>query len=72
VVKVGGGLLVTNLFPNFVDPGSGGTVLDKFVRVEPETVEDIGKLLVWCFLAGYSERFVTDILGQLEKKTKGD
>ncbi|MCB0706608.1 MAG: hypothetical protein KDC34_14940 [Saprospiraceae bacterium] len=65
----GGGLIVTNLFPNFIDTSSGGSVLDKFVQVEPEGINDIGKLLVWCFLAGYSESFVTGILGQLESRT---
>lgn len=34
-------------------------------------MHNTGKLLVWCFLAGYSERFVVGILDQLEKHGKG-
>jgi len=36
------------------------------------TVADVGKLLVWSFLAGYSERFVTGILSTLEQKSPDD
>jgi hypothetical protein len=28
----------------------------------------LGKLLVWCFLAGYSEKLVIGILGKLEHR----
>jgi hypothetical protein len=31
-------------------------------------VRDFGKLLIWAFVAGYSERFVTGILDTLENK----
>jgi len=40
-----------------------------YIEMRPATIADVGKLMVWCFLAGYSERFVADILGQLERKT---
>ncbi len=32
---------------------------------------DLGKLLVWSFIAGYSEHLVTGILSQLERKGAG-
>lgn len=34
-------------------------------------MKDVGKLLVWCFVAGYSESFVTGILKQLESRSEG-
>ncbi len=65
----GTGLLTTNLFPTFdvdsVDIKSQGLV-KSFLGSRPATLPDLGKLLVWCFLAGYSEKFVIGILGKLE------
>lgn len=72
----GGGLFTSNLFPNFNRPEAepGALLSVKIVlQLRPNTVEDLGKLLVWCFLSGYSERFVLGILGTLEERgsTKG-
>lgn len=67
----GGGLLTTNLFPSFVlkegctDPG----LIGAFKCTFPGGIDEAAKLLVWCFLAGYSEKFVANILDQLESKT---
>ena len=33
-------------------------------------MDDSGKLLVWCFIACHSERFVAGILGQLERRVE--
>lgn len=64
----GTGLLTTNLFPNFINPDPNDDLLKQFVTIQPSGIKDSGKLLVWCFLAGYSERFVTGILSQLESR----
>ncbi|MCB0283853.1 MAG: hypothetical protein KDF60_14805 [Calditrichaeota bacterium] len=71
----GNGLFTSNLFPNFTSPDpQGGELLSfkQIVQMRPESLKDAGKLMVWCFLAGYSENFVIGILKQLErsKETK--
>ena len=67
----GGGLFTTNIFPNFTKPDSSTPLVNQFVTMTPDGMRNSGKLLVWCFIAGYSERFVTGILDQLEKKGQG-
>ena len=68
----GEGLIKTNLFPDFghnlPDKSSGQTSLADVRTFAPKTVLDAGKLIVWCFIAGYSEEFVTKILGNLERQ----
>ena len=66
----GGGLFTTNLFPNFTDPTITSSLLRQFIEMEPDGMKNTGKLLVWSFIAGYSERFIAGILGQLEKQGK--
>ena len=65
----GKGILTTNLFPNFKQIDSSKDLLVQFIEIEPMEIQDTGKLLVWCFIAGYSERFVIGILDQLEVKS---
>lgn len=62
-----GGLLTTNLFPNFTSSQGELVTATAFRNMRPETLQDLGKLLVWCFLAGYSEGFIVGILGRLEQ-----
>ncbi len=67
----GNGLLATNLFPDF---GSSTTDRDRlavgdWLDLRPKDIHDAGKLIVWCFLAGYSESFVSGILQRLERNT---
>lgn len=69
----GEGLLTTNLFPTFRFAAEGAeaeSLVRSFLRSRPASVPDLGKLLVWCFLAGYSEKFVVGILGQLDARTE--
>ena len=70
----GNGLFTSNLFPNFVQPEqeAGETMsIRVLLGIRPGGIEDLGKLWVWCFVAGYSEKFVTGILGTLEKQGPG-
>jgi hypothetical protein len=62
----GDGLFTSNLFPRFTEPPKPFTLKGYF---EMGLVEgtDLGKLLIWSFVAGYSEKFVTGILRQLER-----
>lgn len=70
----GQGLFTSNLFPNFTSPDQGeGSLLSVpvILKLRPESVKDFGKMLVWCFLAGYSEKLVAGILQSLEERTGG-
>jgi hypothetical protein len=67
----GKGLFTSNLFPLFTDPSViPGQPLDlkTALEIRPQSVQDFGKLLAWCFLAGYSERLVPSILESLEQR----
>lgn len=68
----GGGLFTSNLFPNFryPDNSDSSSLLDlrRVLTVRPNSFQDFGKLLVWCFLSGYSERFVPNLLENLERR----
>jgi hypothetical protein len=65
----GGGLLTTNVFPTFNEPQAANDTLslNTILAIRPSSVKDFAKLLVWCFLAGYSEMFIERILNFLEK-----
>ena len=68
----GKGLFTSNLFPLFTNPGlsSGEPLnLNHALEIRPVSVQDFGKLLVWCFLAGYSERLVPNLLSNLERRS---
>jgi hypothetical protein len=70
----GKGLFTSNLFPLFTSPPlAEGEVLSlkQALHIRPVSVQDFGKLLVWCFLAGYSERLVPNILKSLEQRGGG-
>ncbi|MFN0021341.1 MAG: hypothetical protein ACKVP0_24080 [Pirellulaceae bacterium] len=61
------GLLSGDLFPKFAaekgkEVGEGLATLFAMGGSGP----DYAKLIFWCFLAGYSERFATDALGKFE------
>lgn len=69
----GSGLFTSNLFPNFTNPVEKSDVshpldVKTVLAIRPSSIQDFGKLLVWCFLAGYSERLVPTLLDGLEKK----
>jgi hypothetical protein len=62
-------LLKGDLFPKFVaDPDTlHRNFLDIFL-VHGEDYRSYAKVVVWSFIAGYSERFVIDIIGKLSDK----
>jgi hypothetical protein len=67
----GDGLFTSNLFPEFskpVVPDGQPLSVAVILEIRPVAVRDFGKLLVWAFVSGYSERFVTGILDTLESK----
>ena len=66
----GEGLITTNLFPYFKDTTEfNADLLQQFKAIKPASMQDTGKLLVWCFLAGYSEHFIVRVLNHLEQKS---
>ncbi|MFN7982681.1 MAG: hypothetical protein U0Q11_12545 [Vicinamibacterales bacterium] len=61
------GLLAGDLFPTFVpDQGSESVVGISSIFAIHGGPGDYGKMLVWCFIAGFSERFATDIISRFE------
>ncbi len=66
-----GNLISGSLFPAFNAQPEAGTVLKGFVllaHIEATSVSDYAKLIFWSFLAGFSESFVTNIMGTFESK----
>lgn len=62
------GLLAGDLFPRFC-PVTTETPQNTFANLQtcsPVNVRDYTKLFFWSFLAGFSERFVVDIIGKFE------
>lgn len=67
----GGGLFTSNLFPKFSGPTAPAeTLLDirTVLQIRPASIQDFGKLVIWCFVAGYSDKFAPNILGVLENR----
>ena len=65
----GGGLFTSNLFPTFVAPKSKAPLdLHMVLSIRPNSIQDFGKLVAWCFLSGYSERLVPSLLDSLEQR----
>lgn len=72
-----GGLFTSNLFPEFkglLCQGenadlSASLTMDTVLKIKPATTQDFAKLLVWCLLAGYWEKFVDQIFGTLTGRT---
>jgi hypothetical protein len=68
------GFLTSNLFPTFT---SGGEIADEgasfrdFLELRPADLSSAGKLMVWCLIAGYTERFTLGLLDQLAAKGGG-
>jgi hypothetical protein len=62
------GLLTGDLFPKFVpDKDVTADGINVLFAIQGQAA-DYAKLIFWCFLSGYSERFATDILSQFESQ----
>jgi len=66
------GLLDGDLFPDFlakenIDDTQSRTGLNMLFQVQGKGYEDYAKLVFWCFIGGYSESFVTNIISNFEK-----
>ena len=62
-----GGLLSGGLFPEFPSRTKDFGSINGFVlEVNPGTNADFAKLLVWSFVAGFSEKFVPNLIAKLE------
>lgn len=61
------GIVTGPLFPAFQNSAAGFENFASFVQdVQPARNADVAKCLVWGFLAGYSERFVPNILDRIQ------
>jgi len=60
-----------SIFPSFICVDADFSGLDAFVRgVQPAKNVDVAKCLVWGFIAGYSERFVPNILERISTEAE--
>jgi len=67
------GLLQGDIFPTFVPETTGRTTqelpeLKGLFNVHCPSYADYAKVLFWSFVAGFSERFATNIIGQFESR----
>jgi len=71
------GLISGDMFPRFVKTTleSGGQYqgMQAFAtQIDPESYKDVAKILVWSFIAGYSEKFVPNLISQILKAPPAD
>ena len=64
------------LFPQFTirpfaEPSTTEDVVIFLSQTYPKSGPDLAKLLFWCFVAGFSERFVPQIIGGAESGQDG-
>ena len=74
VCAVCSGLLAGDLFPHFEpdvvsNASSAKTPGLEVIFAVHGNASDYGKMLFWCFIAGFSERFVTDIISRFESQS---
>lgn len=70
-----GQMISGDLFPRFVrntldNGGAYVNMADFATRMKPESYKDVAKLLVWSFVAGYSERLVPNLITQILKSAE--
>lgn len=67
-----GEMLQGDLFPAFEAGETNQQDLSRLFAVRAVRYQDYAKLLVWSFLAGYSETFVTDVVGSFAPSHSAD
>jgi hypothetical protein len=68
-------MLKGGLFPEFApldNPTKSEIGLSMLFKVHCLTAGDYGKALLWGFIAGFSERFATDIISRFESNATSD
>ena len=62
------GILAGNMFPSFVpdSPGASSDGLKTLFQVHCPDAANYAKVLFWSFVAGFSEKFATNIIRQFE------
>lgn len=62
------GLLSGDLFPHFLPDDSAKTItsFSAISQQHADGYKEYAKLIFWCFMAGFSERFVTDVISRFE------
>ncbi|MBS0180708.1 MAG: hypothetical protein JSR20_18295 [Nitrospira sp.] len=63
-----GNLLAGGIFPAFKYPEKAEIGIQVIFQIGSSNPVDYAKLMFWSFIAGYSERFVTDLLGRFESQ----
>jgi hypothetical protein len=68
------GMLKGELFPKFApdDPTNNEIGLSVLFNVHPLAAADYGKALLWGFIAGFSERFATNIIGRFDSNAASE
>jgi hypothetical protein len=67
-------IITSNLFPKFYLPTTPNSepdtafMVDLFTKTYPLTGQDFAKFLFWSFVAGFSERFVPQIINNVVDK----
>lgn len=64
-------LIAGEMFPKFA-PGDYEDFRCYINTIQPQKLSDTSKLLFWCFVAGFSERFMPNYLDRLAKESNGD
>lgn len=69
------GFISGDLFPRFVkttiqDGGQYVNMKEFVTKVDPESYKDVAKILVWSFIAGFSEKFVPNLIFQIIRTTE--
>lgn len=64
------GIVSGELFPSFVEGDKKASGFERLLKCRAAGYDDYAKLIVWAFIAGFSESFVTNILGSLSRQAQ--